>query len=251
MSWVQVKDFCQKAGAATEASLHGTASAIQDAYAISAKSITDASGICKDSMIGTGHAVEEMYTGSVQAISSAVASSIDGRNNISQSDHKQSDHKDEDDADSPSPQLHQTESTVQECFSIDGCGTKLCERLPGVGFVASAVHAIAGNFDHATRAAATCTNTTVTAIGAVTGGLLGGAGGALLGGRLMSVVGQASEVGVACHVKDEEVRATMDTPHTLNDVVESARTTAPIVARTVLAKTGLPGAVIRGSSVTS
>ena len=93
MSWVQVKDFCQKAGAATEASLHGTASAIQDAYAISAKSITDASGICKDSMIGTGHAVEEMYTGSVQAISSAVASSIDGRNNISQSDHKQSDQK--------------------------------------------------------------------------------------------------------------------------------------------------------------
>lgn len=75
----------------------------------------------------------------------------------------------------------------------DGSVTKFCESLPVIGYVASAGHAIAGDTDRAKRAAAAGTNGTVSFIGAVGGGLVGGPVGAIAGAGLGSAVGQLSE----------------------------------------------------------
>ncbi|CAF4910652.1 unnamed protein product, partial [Rotaria sp. Silwood2] len=66
-------------------------------------------------------------------------------------------------------------------FSKDGAVTKFVEKVPVAGYGVSAVHAIAGNQEHAKRAAANATNATLTTAGAIAGGIVGGPAGAMAG----------------------------------------------------------------------
>eukprot|EP00092_Neocalanus_flemingeri_P031032 GFUD01033711.1.p1 GENE.GFUD01033711.1~~GFUD01033711.1.p1 ORF type:complete len:158 (+),score=33.52 GFUD01033711.1:47-475(+) len=56
--------------------------------------------------------------------------------------------------------------------SEEGWLTRTVEKIPVVGYVASAAHAVAGNGDQARRAAENCTGSTVTALGVVTGAVM-------------------------------------------------------------------------------
>jgi len=93
-------------------------------------------------------------------------------------------------------------------FSKDGQATKIIESIPVAGYIASAVHANAGNQEHAKRAAAKCTSSTLTTIGTVGGGILGGPAGAMAGGAAMAGAGIGSQYGVSQHIKDEAVGTT-------------------------------------------
>jgi hypothetical protein len=92
-----------------------------------------------------------------------------------------------------------------QAFSKDGDATVFFEALPVVGYVAAAVHGIARNDEHAKRAAAKCTNSSLVTIGTVGGGLVGGIPGAMAGGAAMAGVGIGSQYGVSEHIKDENV----------------------------------------------
>ncbi|MCO5601997.1 hypothetical protein L7F22_056124 [Adiantum nelumboides] len=92
-------------------------------------------------------------------------------------------------------------------FDKDGPATQFCESLPVVGYVASMAHGIAGNEEHAKRAAAKCTNATVTTICTVGGGLLGGPAGAMAGAAAGNAIGIGAEHGVSHHISDSAVRA--------------------------------------------
>ncbi|EPZ31566.1 hypothetical protein O9G_000042 [Rozella allomycis CSF55] len=104
--------------------------------------------------------------------------------------------------------IHVTAVLAGQAFSKDGVATKVCESIPVVGYAASAVHAIAGNEEHAKRAAAKCTSSTITAAGAICGGGVGGVPAAMLGASLMGVAGNAVEAEIAKnHIHDELVKA--------------------------------------------
>ena len=61
-------------------------------------------------------------------------------------------------------------------FYKDGYGTKFFEEIPVIGYIPSMIHGIAGNHDHAKRAAAKCTNSVLETGGALIGGVAGGPG---------------------------------------------------------------------------
>ncbi|KUJ09682.1 uncharacterized protein LY89DRAFT_690125 [Mollisia scopiformis] len=91
-------------------------------------------------------------------------------------------------------------------FSKDSKETKFVENIPIIGYLASAIHAGAGNEEHTKRAAAKCTNSNLAVIGGIAGGVLGGPVGAMAGAAAGSSVGIASEHGISQHIKDESVR---------------------------------------------
>jgi len=91
-------------------------------------------------------------------------------------------------------------------FSKDGSATKVFENIPVLGFFATIGHAANGHHDHAKRAAAKCTNSTLAVGGAIAGSFVGNpALGAMVGGAVGSAVGIGSEHGVSKHIKSEEV----------------------------------------------
>ncbi|RUS35521.1 hypothetical protein BC938DRAFT_481114 [Jimgerdemannia flammicorona] len=94
-------------------------------------------------------------------------------------------------------------------FERDSEETKFVEGIPFIGYVASVVHARAGNRDHARRAAAKSTNSLLKATGAIVGGVVGGPAGAIVGRAAMSSVGVRVEYAIAERIEDESVRCTV------------------------------------------
>lgn len=93
-------------------------------------------------------------------------------------------------------------------FGKNGKVTKVCESIPIIGYVAAAAQGIAGNQDEAKRAAAKCTNGTMTLAGGIAGGIVAGPGGAFLGAAALKGAGIATEYGIGHnHIDDAEVRA--------------------------------------------
>lgn len=90
-------------------------------------------------------------------------------------------------------------------FSRDGRATKIAESVPIVGYDAAAVHGIAGNNEHAKRAAAKCTNSTATTAGSVAGGLVAGVPGAMAGGAAGAGAGTGIQHGVSKKIDDRDV----------------------------------------------
>mmetsp|Transcript_25023 Transcript_25023/g.44409 ORF Transcript_25023/g.44409 Transcript_25023/m.44409 type:complete len:312 (+) Transcript_25023:103-1038(+) len=84
-------------------------------------------------------------------------------------------------------------NTVGRSFGPDGGVTQFCENIPVVGYVPAACHGIAGNHEHAKRAAARCTNSTV-ATGAVIGA---GVAVAATGGGAAVAMGACAAAGAA------------------------------------------------------
>ncbi|KAJ7785036.1 hypothetical protein DFH07DRAFT_907698 [Mycena maculata] len=104
-------------------------------------------------------------------------------------------------------------SSFANAFSKDGAATTFMEKLPLVGHGVALVHVIAGNPDHAKRAAATATNSVITTAGAVAGGAIGIVGGpagviagASVGGALAAQAGMITEYGIASTIKDESIK---------------------------------------------
>ncbi|KAG9192881.1 hypothetical protein G6011_11615 [Alternaria panax] len=97
-------------------------------------------------------------------------------------------------------------SGIADAFSRDGSATRFCEKLPVIGHVTAGVQLLAGNSDHAKRAAATATNSTLTAGGAAIGFALAGPPGAVAGGMLASSAGIACEYGISTAIDDQSVK---------------------------------------------
>ena len=85
--------------------------------------------------------------------------------------------------------------STEKTWGKDGEVTKFVESTPGLGYVASAGHAIAGDEQRARRAAATSTKSTLVTAGAVAGSI-GGPAGAAAGAALGSAAGQCAEKGI-------------------------------------------------------
>ncbi|TRM69619.1 hypothetical protein BD626DRAFT_474778 [Schizophyllum amplum] len=105
--------------------------------------------------------------------------------------------------------------------SRDGSVTTFCEKLPVIGYGVAAIQLIAGNPEHAKRAAATSTNAVITTTGAVLGSVAGAAvgvvggpagvvAGAIAGGGIGSAaaaqVGMVVEYGISTTIDDEKVK---------------------------------------------
>jgi predicted Ser/Thr protein kinase len=99
---------------------------------------------------------------------------------------------------------------IEDAVGKDGVLTKLFENIPILGYLPAAVHAVAGNSDHAKRAAAKCTNANIQAIiVGVAGASLGPGGGAVaafLGGHVGGALGTLAEAGIATTINSAEVR---------------------------------------------
>lgn len=74
-----------------------------------------------------------------------------------------------------------------------------------LGYAIAAGRGITGDHDRARRAAARSTNSTLTTLGAIGGGLVGGPPGVMAGGASMNAVGLASEHGISKHIQDKTV----------------------------------------------
>ena len=96
---------------------------------------------------------------------------------------------------------------VARLFARDGRVTAVVEGVPLAGYLASAVHAAAGNPGHARRAAGRCTNSNLALAGGLAGGLGGGPAGAAAGAAAGSLAGQMAERGVNHFIADKEVRS--------------------------------------------
>ncbi|KAB2102386.1 hypothetical protein AG0111_0g8832 [Alternaria gaisen] len=97
-------------------------------------------------------------------------------------------------------------SGIADAFSRDGSATRFCEKLPVIGHVTAGVQLLAGNPEHAKRAAATATNSTLTTGGAVLGFMAGGPPGAVAGAMLGSTAGIGCEYGISTAINDESVK---------------------------------------------
>jgi hypothetical protein len=97
-------------------------------------------------------------------------------------------------------------SSIADAFSRDGSATRFCEKLPVIGHVTAGVQLLAGNPEHAKRAAATATNSTLTTGGAVLGFMAGGPPGAVAGAMLGSTAGIGCEYGISTAINDEGVK---------------------------------------------
>ena len=97
-------------------------------------------------------------------------------------------------------------SSIADAFSRDGSATRFCEKLPVIGHVTAGVQLLAGNPEHAKRAAATATNSTLTTGGAVLGFMAGGPPGAVAGAMIGSTAGIASEYGISTTIDDKGVK---------------------------------------------
>ena len=91
-------------------------------------------------------------------------------------------------------------------FSKDGYITRFVEKIPILGHIVAAIHAIVGNTDEAKRAAAVSTNDLITTAGAAGGFVVGGPVGAVAGGALSSSAGNGVEYGISKTIKDPEVK---------------------------------------------
>ncbi|CAN9172085.1 unnamed protein product [Alternaria alternata] len=80
-------------------------------------------------------------------------------------------------------------SSIADAFARDGSVTLICEKLPVIGYVTAGVQLVAGNPDHAKRAAATATNSTLKVGGAAVGFAVGGPLGAVADATVGSMAG--------------------------------------------------------------
>ncbi|RYO01820.1 hypothetical protein AA0120_g1 [Alternaria tenuissima] len=97
-------------------------------------------------------------------------------------------------------------SGIADAFSRDGSATRFCEKLPVIGHVTAGVQLLAGNPDHAKRAAATATNSTLKAGGAAVGFAVGGPLGAVAGAAAGSMAGLGCEYGISTAIDDKDVK---------------------------------------------
>ncbi|CAN9080904.1 unnamed protein product [Alternaria sp. RS040] len=113
-------------------------------------------------------------------------------------------------------------SGIADAFSRDGSATRFCEKLPVIGHVTAGVQLLAGNPEHAKRAAATATNSTLTTGGAVLGFMAGGPPGAVAGAMLGSTAGIGCEYGISTTIKDEGVKGNVGEVSMKRIVVDGA-----------------------------
>ena len=97
-------------------------------------------------------------------------------------------------------------SSVASSFHRDGATTRFCEKLPIIGYGVAGVQKLAGNDEHAKRAVATATNSTIALGGAAAGFCVAGPVGAVAGAALGSGAGIASEYGISKTIKDDKVK---------------------------------------------
>ncbi|VDC03066.1 unnamed protein product [Peniophora sp. CBMAI 1063] len=97
-------------------------------------------------------------------------------------------------------------SSVASSFHRDGATTRFCEKLPIIGYGVAGIQKIAGNDEHAKRAVATATNSTIALGGAAAGFCVAGPVGAVAGAALGSGAGIASEYGISKTIHDEKVK---------------------------------------------
>ncbi|KAE9403523.1 hypothetical protein BT96DRAFT_1080185 [Gymnopus androsaceus JB14] len=76
--------------------------------------------------------------------------------------------------------------TITSPFTRDGAATCFCERFPILGYGVAGIQKLAGNDEHAKRALALTTNSTLTVAGGVGGFFVGGPVGAALGAAAAS-----------------------------------------------------------------
>lgn len=74
-------------------------------------------------------------------------------------------------------------------FGRDGAVTKFLEKLPVIGYLVSLYHWITGDTEHAKRAAAKSTKSTIVTAGTLVGSLLGGPLGSFVGTGLATLLG--------------------------------------------------------------
>ncbi|CAN9094581.1 unnamed protein product [Alternaria alternata] len=113
-------------------------------------------------------------------------------------------------------------SGIADAFSRDGSATRFCEKLPVIGHVTAGVQLLAGNPEHAKRAAATATNSTLTTGGAVLGFMAGGPPGAVAGAMLGSTAGIGCEYGISTTIKDDGVKGNVGEVSIKRIVVDGA-----------------------------
>ena len=88
-------------------------------------------------------------------------------------------------------------------FDKNSWFTKFVEGIPVVGYIPSAVHALAGNTDEARRAAAKSTSSALVTVGGIGGFIVGGPAGAMAGGAAGGAAGSAVEGAIATTVSDD------------------------------------------------
>jgi hypothetical protein len=106
---------------------------------------------------------------------------------------------------STSSPSNSSELNMGQEFSKDGRATKIAESIPIVGYGAATVHGIAGNDEHAKRAAAKCTNSTVTTASTVAAGLVGGPPAAMAAGAAGAAAGTGIQHGISKKIDDRNV----------------------------------------------
>lgn len=105
-------------------------------------------------------------------------------------------------------------------FGRDGAVTTVAENIPFVGYIASAVHAAAGNKDHAKRAAMKCTTSLAASAAAAAGGFVGGPAGAAAAASLVNGRMMAAEHEVSRGLRDPAAKAGLE--HSVEDAVVSS-----------------------------
>ncbi|KAL1799778.1 hypothetical protein ACET3X_000120 [Alternaria dauci] len=113
-------------------------------------------------------------------------------------------------------------SGLVDAFSRDGKATRFCEKLPIIGHATAGIQLLAGNKEHAKRAAATATNSTLTTGGAVLGFMAGGPPGAVAGAMIGSTAGIGCEYGISTTIGDDNVKGNVGQVSIKRIVVDGA-----------------------------
>jgi hypothetical protein len=142
-------------------------------------------------------------------------------------------------------------SGIADAFSRDGGATRFCEKLPVIGHVTAGIQLLAGNPEHAKRAAATATNSTLTAGGAVAGFMVGGPLGAAGGAALASTAGIACEYGISTTIDDQNVKGNVGEVSIKRIVVDGALSSITAVIPGGTAVIGSAGKEVAKQSISS